>query len=163
MLRDRKVAVFAIIGLLAVYPGYAYDNFETLGVDEEKIWNDDFSSLEGWYSHLNLSYSPSNLTSQITYGIDNENGFGEFWCDCSLVEDSSLMENLTVVYTKNVIIPVDENSEFVLRIISNWDPTFYYDKAYFAIYVNGYSNASDAFSDAILYKRKSLTNLTFIQ
>ncbi len=163
LLKDRRLLLLSLTCILIVYPTFTYDNFIGLGIEEEKTWSDDFSTLEGWDSYLNLTSAPDIAPWQVAYGITSDGVGATFWCDSTQVEDLESLRNVSIVFHKNVSIPVTRCTEFVLRIGSNWDPTFYTEKfAHVAVLADGRLPSDEVCTIPIISRSGSLTNLTQI-
>jgi hypothetical protein len=162
-MKDRMLMIMGISCLMIIYPIYTYDNFESLGLEECKTWNEEFLSNSSWYSYVNLSAAPDLNESQFYRGVNIENGMAEFWCYPTDIDNLTLLRTVSIIFTKEVQIDVRENTEFVLRAKSNWDPTFYSEKfAHIAMLLEGLDSNGMPISDAIITRSGTFTNLTFI-
>jgi hypothetical protein len=122
-LRDRRFLYLAMASMLFIYPSYTHDNFVSLGVDESKTWNDDFSTVEDWEVAVDLTRT--NVTpSEVAAYSSSEDGIGAFTVYTAAVSNRTDLENVLVSWSKNVSIPVNQRTEFVVRVSATWDPTF---------------------------------------
>jgi hypothetical protein len=123
LIRDKRMLFICLVGLLLLYPSYIHDDFAELGFDEPKIWNEDFSSMSDWTVSLNTS-NGDNLDSELTTIVGTDGDIGVFSIDASGVGNASAMENIEVVWSRNVSITVSQLTEFVIIATSYWNPTF---------------------------------------
>ena len=123
LVRNKRLMLTVVLCLLLVYPSYTHDNFATLGFQEQRIWSDDFESVEGWVCLVNVSNSGLD-PSQIVAGVETDGQSGRFWINTTGVYNTTLLRNVTVSFTKAVSIVFEPTTEFAARITCSWDPTF---------------------------------------
>ena len=159
LVRNRRLGLTVLFCLLLAYPSYTHDNFVSLGFEEQRLWSDEFVSVSGWFSRVNVSNS--ELTpSQIACGSDTDGRYGHFWINTTQIENETLLENVSVSFTKNLYVTHDTTTEFVAKIGSSWDPTFGSSAALSLTY-NGTNSGNQSVHGTIIPKTTMFTNLTF--
>jgi hypothetical protein len=123
LIRDRRIIYFALACMILIYPSYTHDNFLTLGYDEDKTWNDEFSEVNEWAMSIDLSNTNLSL-DDVNARARTLEGIGVFSVDTSEIVSNSERSGISVTWTRNVSIPVTPQTEFVIRESSDWDPTF---------------------------------------
>ncbi|MFW9851019.1 MAG: ArnT family glycosyltransferase [Candidatus Thorarchaeota archaeon] len=160
-LKNRRLSLTVILCLLLVYPSYTHDNFVSLGFDEERLWSEDMNDLDQWTTYINTTTSPSNaglLRAGVNRTDDSNEAF--LWFDTRNSQREQL-QNVSIEYALNADVFLDENIEFVARIMSTWDPTFgrYADLSLRFTGINQDGNYTQGF----VFERASVfTNLTYI-
>ena len=161
LISDRRLFLLALTCTLILYPAYTYDNFASLGFDEPHTWSDETPQPVGWSAYLNLTAAPSVHADQISVGIRQDSNRAVFWCNTTQIQNISIVQNISVIFWKNVSIPLTEDTEFVTEIGCNWDPTFVDEKyAFVAITGEGKLANGTMTSFDILGLSGSLSNLT---
>ena len=123
LVRNKRLMLTVVLCLLLVYPSYTHDNFATLGFQEQRIWSDDFESVEGWVCLVNVSNSGLD-PGQISAGVEGDGQSGRFWINTTSVDNVTLLRNVTASFTKAVSFVFEPTTEFATRITCSWDPTF---------------------------------------
>lgn len=160
LLRDKRLSYTVILCLLLVYPNYTHDNFTSLGFDETRHWEDEFVTVDGWSSNIDIKGDFVNA-SQVSAHVDSDGTNGRFWFDTRNVTDDAYLNNISISYTKVVEIDFDKSMEFVARIESSWDPPFgrYADLSFS---FEGNDANSEHINGSIIPKTSVFTNLTYI-
>ncbi|MFQ5834182.1 MAG: hypothetical protein ACE5H4_15870, partial [Candidatus Thorarchaeota archaeon] len=122
-IRDRRLVYLALASMLLIYPSYTHDNFRSLGYDEMKTWSDDFSDVSEWSVAMDLTNTSLNA-SEVSATVESANGIGVFSMSALGVTDESELEQIEIVWSKNVSVPVSSKTEMVILISADWDPTF---------------------------------------
>ncbi|MGM0687645.1 MAG: hypothetical protein ACQET3_11795, partial [Promethearchaeati archaeon] len=159
LLRDRKIILATVVCLLVIYPSYTHDNFASLGFQEDRIWGDEFDSVESWDS--NIIVNETFLHSNLSVSTYSEDGWGLFSVDASTIENQSRLKEARVVWRRSVNVYVNPQDEFVTRVSVNWDPTF---ERYADVAVNftGYDAEGKAVNGTLFPRNYSPTNLTSV-
>lgn len=123
LVRNKRLVLTVVLCLLLVYPSYTHDNFATLGFQEQRMWSDEFESVEGWVCLVNVSNSGLD-PNQIVAGVEGDGQSGRFLINTTGVDNATLLKNVTVSFTKAVSIVFEPTTEFAARITCSWDPTF---------------------------------------
>ena len=123
LIRDRRFVFLALACMLLIYPSYTHDNFLTLGYDEDKTWSDQFSDVNDWMLSVDISDTTLSL-DDVDAGVQSIDGVGAFSVDTSSVARESERNEIAVIWTKDVDIPITPQTEFVVRESADWDPTF---------------------------------------
>ncbi|MCK4568236.1 MAG: DUF2029 domain-containing protein, partial [Candidatus Thorarchaeota archaeon] len=160
LMRDKRLSYTIIICLLLIYPNYTHDNFTSLGFEETRHWQDEFVTVDGWSTEINIKGDFVNA-SQVSAHVDSDGTNGRFWFDTRNVTNDAYLNNISISYTKVVEINFDKSMEFVARIISSWDPTFgrYADLSFS---FEGNDANSEPINGSIIPKVSVFTNLTYI-
>jgi len=160
LLRNKKLAIFTLLCLLLIYPSYTHDNFASLGFEENRLWQDEFTSMDGWVPYVNIS-GTGLQPNLVEAGVRSNGGLGEFWFDTSDVSNASRLENVTISYTKSVQIDFNIDIEFVTRMTASWDPTFgrYAD---ISLMYEGHDEYGHRINGTIIPMISLMTNLTFV-
>ena len=160
LLRDKRLSYTVILCLLLIYPNYTHDNFTSLGFEETRHWQDEFVTVDGWSSNIDIKGDFVNA-SQVSAYVDSDGSNGRFWFDTRNVTDDAYLRNISISYTKVVEINFDKSMEFVARIISSWDPPFgrYADLSFS---FEGNDANSEYINGSIIPKTSVFTNLTYI-
>jgi hypothetical protein len=109
--------------MLLIYPSYTHDNFLSLGYSEDQTWNHDFSTVESW--NVSIDFAESGLNSSlVAASIESIDGIGAFSIDADSSVSQDTLSQVSVSWTLDVDIPVTNDTEIVLLISSDWDPTF---------------------------------------
>ncbi|MFW9850519.1 MAG: glycosyltransferase 87 family protein, partial [Candidatus Thorarchaeota archaeon] len=153
LLRNRRLGITIIVCLLLIYPSYTHDNFESLGIDEQRNWSQTFENIEQW--DVNII---QNNQSIITAGVEHSNSSGIFWFDTNST-DSNALQNTSIIFHHDVNVEFTPNLEFVARISSNWDPTFG-AKALLSIQYQGLNSSNHYVNGTLIYPTTLFTNLT---
>ncbi len=123
LLKDRRAVYTILVCMLLIYPSYTHDNFLSLGYSEDQTWNYDFSNVTPW--NVSVDFGESGLNSSlVTASIESIDGIGAFSIDADPTTDQDALSLVSVSWTLNVDIPVTNDTEIVLLISSDWDPTF---------------------------------------
>jgi hypothetical protein len=160
LVRNRRLGLTVLFCLLLAYPSYTHDNFVSLGFEEQRLWSDEFVSVSGWFSRVDVFNSELN-PSQIACGSDTDGRYGHFWINTTQIANETLLENVSVSFTKSVYITHNTTTEFVARIGSSWDPTFGGSAALSLTY-NGTNSANQSVHGTIIQQTTMFTNLTFM-
>ncbi len=160
LLKNRKLGLTLLLCILLIYPSYTHDNFRTLGYHEERIWSDELQDVRGWSVHVNTSGTGISSAS-IDAGVDTDGETGRFWFDTTKVADESLLENVTVQYSKSIYVFFTDTTEFVTRIEATWDPTFGRHADLSLAYV-GVNDNHTFISGTIIHRTSIFTNLTSV-
>ncbi|NHI82938.1 MAG: hypothetical protein EAX81_01355 [Candidatus Thorarchaeota archaeon] len=160
-LDDRRVVCLILACMLLLYPSYTHDNFLSLGYEENRTWNDEFIDVDAWDAYLDFTDSGLN-GSQVSAQIESKNGIGAF--SVSATEDTSLeqLSRIRAIYSRDVTIDVTIDTEIVLLISSDWDPTFgrYADVE---LYFQGINETGQIISDAVIAEWQfSPKNITYV-
>ncbi len=123
LLKNKKMGLTLLLCILLIYPSYTHDNFASLGYQEERIWSDEMMDVRGWSVYVNTS-DTGIPQSSIRAGVYTVGERGRFWFDTTEVDDETLLENVSIEYSKSIYVLFDESTEFVTRIKATWDPTF---------------------------------------
>ncbi len=160
-IRDRRLVYLVLACMLLIYPSYTHDNFLSLGFEESKTWSNELSSVTGWESNVNLTNT--NLTpGEIDAEVESLDGIGAFSVDSSGVANQTELQMVEIEWTTNVSIPVTPQTEFVLLISSDWDPTFK-KSCMMALYFDGLNATGYEVSWPLIDTWQfSPTNLTYI-
>lgn len=160
LLRDKRLSYTVILCLLLVYPNYTHDNFTSLGFEETRHWQDEFVTVDGWSSEIDIKGDFVNA-SQVSAHVDSDGTNGRFWFDTRNVTDDAYLRNISISYTKVVEINFDKSMEFVARIESSWDPPFgrYADLSFS---FEGNDANSEYINGSIIPITSVFTNLTYI-
>jgi len=160
LLRNKRLAILTLLCLLLIYPSYTHDNFASLGFEENRLWQDEFTSMDGWVPYVNISGTGLG-PNLVEAGVRSNGDLGEFWFDTSDVSNESQLENVTISYTKSVQIGFNPDIEFVTRITSSWDPTFgrYAD---ISLIYEGHDEYGHRTNGTIIPMTSLMTNLTFV-
>ncbi len=160
LLRNKKLAILTLLCLLLIYPSYTHDNFASLGFEENRLWQDEFTSMDGWVPYVNVS-GTGLQPNLVEAGVSSNGGLGEFWFNTSDVSNASQLENVTISYTKSVQIDFSLDIEFVTRMTSSWDPTFgrYAD---ISLIYEGHDEYGHRINGTIIPMTSLMTNLTFV-
>jgi hypothetical protein len=155
LLRDRRLGLTIIVCLLLVYPSYTHDNFNSLGFNEIETWRYNFDDVESW----DVSIRPT-VMSNVSGGIFKENSSGVIWFD---TRNASIEEtrNTTITISKAFNFELSSGSEFVVRITSNWNPTFG-AKALLAIQYYGVDALDRPVNTSLIPPSTLFTNLTSV-
>ncbi len=160
LLRDKRLAILTLLCLLLIYPSYTHDNFASLGFEEDRLWQDEFTSMDGWVPYVNMSGTglEPNL---VEAGVRSNGDLGEFWFNTSAVSNASQLENVIISYTKSVQIGFNLDIEFVTRMTSSWNPTFgrYAD---ISLTYEGHDEYGHHTNGTIIPMTSLMTNLTFV-
>ncbi|MCF2137578.1 MAG: DUF2029 domain-containing protein [Candidatus Thorarchaeota archaeon] len=158
--KKRTLALTIILCLLLLYPSYTHDNFQSLGYNEPHQWTDDLSSTEGWSIFVNTSASAVNR-SQLSASVSTDATELHFGFNASLVKNSTLLQNVSISYTKHVLFSFNDESEFAVRVASAWDPTF---GAYaeFSLSFVGMNANNESINGTIVPRTTLFTNLTTV-
>ncbi len=160
LLRDKRLSYTVILCLLLIYPNYTHDSFTSLGFEETRHWQDEFITVDGWSSEIDIKGNFVNA-SQVSAHVDSDGTNGRFWFDTRNVTDDAYLKNISISYTKVVEINFDKSMEFVARIVSSWDPPFgRYADLSFSYEGNDANNES--INGSIIPKTSVFTNLTYI-
>jgi len=160
LMKDRRLGWIVLLGLLLIYPSYTHDNFNSLGFQETPEWSEGFVSIDGWSHYVNVSNSGLNASLFEAEVITN-NGSGEFWFDTSNVQNTTKLENCSIVFTKAVEFDFIETTDFVSRIISSWNPTFG-PHAYLSLSYYGVDQDEQPINGSIIHTTGLFTNLTYV-
>jgi hypothetical protein len=160
LLRDQRLSYTVLLCLLLVYPNYTNDNFAGLGFEETRQWQDGFSTVDGWASHINIEGDYVNA-SQLSASVDTDGTNGRFWFDTRQVVDDAYLNNVSFSYTRAVYFTFDGTTAFVARIMSSWDPPFgrYADLSLSFLGVDG---NGEQINGSIIPRTSIFTNLTYI-
>jgi len=160
LLRDKRLSYTVILCLLLLYPNYTHDNFVSLGFEETRQWQDEFTNVEGWTSNISIKGNNVNI-SQVSAHVDSVGTYGQFWFDTTKITNSSYLSNVSISYVKMVEISFEDTTEFVAKIKSSWDPPFgrYAD---LALSVEGSDANGEGFQRIIIPRTSIFTNLTYI-
>jgi len=160
LLRDKRLSYTVILCLLLLYPNYTHDNFAGLGFEETRQWQDEFGTVEGWSSNVNIKGGNVNI-SQVSAHVDSDGTNGRFWFDTRNVTDDMYLRNISFSYIKVVEFSFDETTELVAKITSSWDPPFgrYAD---LCCTFEGIDANDEHINGTIISKTSVFTNLTSI-
>ncbi|MBD3405005.1 MAG: DUF2029 domain-containing protein [Candidatus Lokiarchaeota archaeon] len=158
LLVDKRLMLMALLGLLLVYPSYTHDNFNSLGYEEEQIWNDDFTSIQGWNKYVNTSNSgiPTGVISAEAYVNESK---GQFYADTTSVSEEFPLGNVSIVFRKDYDFRVEQETEFVIRAKCNWDPAFG-RLADISLNFIGHDSENNEINGSIIPRTSIFTNLT---
>ena len=159
LLRDRRLSYIVILCLLLVYPNYTNSNFAGPGFVETRQWQDEFNTVNGWVPHVNIE-GPGVNSSQVSAYVDANGGNGRFWFDTQNITDTALLSNVSFSFTKNVYFTFQKTTEFVVRIISSWDPAFG-RFADLSLSFNGVDANNNSIHGSIIPRTSDFTNLTY--
>ena len=123
LIRDRRFVYLTLACMLLIYPSYTHDNFLTLGYDEDKTWSDSFSDVNDWVMTVDLSHTNLSL-DDVDVAATSTDGIGAFSVVTSAVANDSERSEISVMWSKDVSIPITPQTEFVVRESADWDPTF---------------------------------------
>jgi len=160
LLRDKRLSYTVILCLLLLYPNYTHDNFAGLGFKETRQWQDEFGTVEGWSSNVNIKGENVNI-SQVSAYVDSDGTNGRFWFDTRNVTDGTYLRNISFSYIKVVEFSFDETTELVAKITSSWDPPFgrYAD---LSCTFEGIDANNEYINGTIISRTSVFTNLTSI-
>ncbi|MCK5388908.1 MAG: DUF2029 domain-containing protein [Candidatus Thorarchaeota archaeon] len=160
LFRDKRLSYTVILCLLLVFPNYTHDNFASLGFEETRHWEDEFVTVDGWSSEIDIKGDFVNA-SQVSAHVDSDGTNGRFWFDTRNVTDDAYLQNVSISYTKVVEIDFDKSMEFVARIDSSWDPPFgrYAD---LSLSFEGNDANSEHINGTIIPITSVFTNLSYI-
>ncbi|NHJ13776.1 MAG: hypothetical protein EAX95_08865 [Candidatus Thorarchaeota archaeon] len=160
-LRDRRV-VYLILGcMLLLYPSYTHDNFLSLGYQEDKTWSDEFTDTDDWDTYLDFADSGLN-ESQVSAQLQSRNGIGAFSVNAAHNASIDQLSRVKAMYSRDVSVDVTLDTEIVLLISSDWDPTFgrYADVE---LYFQGLNETGQVVSDAVIAEWQfSPKNITYV-
>lgn len=159
LLRDRRLSYTVILCLLLVYPNYTTDNFASLGFGETRQWQDEFNAVDGWITQVNIKGSGVN-SSQVSASVDTDGANGQFWFDTRNITNTAYLSQVSFSYIKDVEFSFERTTEFVVRIISSWDPSFgrYADLSFS---FEGIDTNNNSIHGSIIPKTSDFTNLTY--
>ncbi len=159
LVKNRKIALTVLLCLLLVYPSYTHDNFASLGIEEPREWEGDFSSVKEWVLH-----SYFNETLDTTYNeyasMASSNDTGIIRFNTTELNDDQI-DHISFVFEKTVFIEFSSVTDFVIKITSDWNPTFG-PLADFEMRYEGYDNEDEIINGSIIPRTGILTNLTSI-
>jgi len=157
LLKRKPLALTLILCLLLLYPSYTHDNFESLGYNENRVWNEDFAP-DAWSVTVNTSGVFD--ASLVSASFQTAGQHARLTFDTTHV-NKSVLPNLTITYRRAVFFRFDESTEFVARIGADWDPTF---EAYasLALYYVGTNSTGQPIRRYIIPPTQMFTNLTHI-
>ncbi|MFW9843614.1 MAG: glycosyltransferase 87 family protein, partial [Candidatus Thorarchaeota archaeon] len=90
LLRDQRLSYTVILCLLLVYPNYTHDNFASFGFEETRLWEDEFVSVNGWTSEINIKGDFVNA-SEVSAYVVSDGAEGQFWFDTRNVTDNDFL------------------------------------------------------------------------
>ncbi|MFW9871347.1 MAG: glycosyltransferase family 87 protein [Candidatus Thorarchaeota archaeon] len=160
LLRDRRLALTIILGLLLVYPNYTYDNFASLGFEETRQWQDEFQTVEGWSTHIGIQGNNVNI-NQVKSHVNSDGMNGLFWFDTRNITDNSYLSNVTISFTKVVDFRFNETTEFASRIRASWDPPLGRN-ADLSLTFEGVDANDESIKGSIIPRTSVFTNLTYV-
>ncbi|MEM2143125.1 MAG: glycosyltransferase family 87 protein [Candidatus Thorarchaeota archaeon] len=160
LMRDRRTGIIVVLSLLLLHPGYTHDSFVSSGLPEQRTWVNDFETAGNWTVSVNSSI-PEVDPASVHAGVDIEGGVGRYWFDTTSVENTTLLANVTILFTTCTEIPFDTNTDFVVRIGSSWNPTFG-QLARFQLDYRGLNTTGGSINGTIVASTGIFTNLTFI-
>jgi len=160
-IRDRRFVYLTLACMLLMYPSYTHDNFLSLGYDEVPTWSDDLTTTDAWQVKVNLTNAGLS-TGEITATAESVDGIGAFSVDAIGVSNSTALGLVEVLWTRNVSIPITPQTEMVVRVSANWDPTFS-KYALMGLYFDGFNSTGHTVSWPIIAPWLfSPSNLTFV-
>ncbi|MHA1928781.1 MAG: glycosyltransferase 87 family protein, partial [Candidatus Thorarchaeota archaeon] len=160
IIKDRRLGFTVILCFLFLFPGYTSGDFASLGIEEEKIWSEDFTGVEDWNVTI-YGTNESLSTGDITAGIENDNQFARLWFNTTSADQQALAD-IRIGISKEVTIDFDSSMDFVLKIAAGWDPTFG-RCADLAFSFNGSFSNGDNMHGYFIPPSSMFTNLTYIQ
>ncbi len=160
LIRDKRLSYTVILCLLLVFPNYTHDNFASLGFEETRHWEDEFVTVDGWATNIDIKGDFVNA-SQVSANVDSDGTNGRFCFDTRNITDDAYLRNISISYTKVVEINFDKSMEFVARIDSSWDPPFgrYAD---LSVSFEGNDANSEHINGSIIPITSVFTNLSYI-
>ncbi|UCH04319.1 MAG: DUF2029 domain-containing protein, partial [Candidatus Thorarchaeota archaeon] len=145
---DRRLVYLILACMLLMYPSYTHDNFLSLGYDEIPTWSDELSTTDAWQVNVDLTDTGLSV-GEITATAESVDGIGAFSVDASSVSNATALGLVEVTWTRNVSIPITPQTEMVVRVSANWDPTFS-KYALMGLYFDGLNPTGDVVSWPII-------------